>query len=124
MITKYFKKLEIKLEDYNHIIEDYIINKQIFTPEKGAIDGEVFFIDESRLEFLEVVIANIDTKNKYRYHYMDKANKMILRYDNAKHHPKLKTFPHHKHIITGAVVESNEPDIEEILIEIENHISD
>lgn len=39
MITKCFKKIERYLEAYGHIVEDYILNKQIFTREKGAIDG-------------------------------------------------------------------------------------
>jgi len=34
MITKYFKKLEACFEKYSHIIETYIVNKQIFTKEK------------------------------------------------------------------------------------------
>lgn len=122
MITKCFKKIERYLEAYGHIVEDYILNKQIFTREKGAIDGEVFFIDESRLDFLEVVNTNKPAKAKYRYHFMDEANKMVFRYDNARHHPELKTFPNHKHTQDGSVFENGEPDIKEILVEIEKHI--
>jgi len=123
MIAKYFNNLEGLLEGHYHIVEDYILNKQIFTQEKGTIDGEVFFIDESQLDFLEVVNTNKQAKSKYRYHYMDKSNEMIFRYDNAKHHPRIKTFPHHKHIMTRAVEGCNEPGIEEVLFEIGKHIS-
>ncbi len=36
MIAKYFKKLENSLTENSHIIEDYILNKQTFTQEKGS----------------------------------------------------------------------------------------
>ncbi len=123
MISKYFINLEDFLEGYRHIIEDYLINKQKFTREKGTIDGEIFFIDGSRLDFLEVVNTNIQTKGKYRYHYMNKANEMVFRCDNAKHYPGLKTFPHHKHVSNETVLENEEPYMRDILIEIEKLIS-
>ena len=34
----------------------------------------------------------------YRYHFQDKNNKLIFRYDNTPHFSHLKTFPHHKHL--------------------------
>ena len=121
MIAKYFKKLEGSLEQFSHIIEDYILNKQIFSQEKGTIDGEVFFTDESKMSFLEAVNTNKKEKEKYSYQYMNHENKLIFRYDNAKHHRQLKTFPHHKHTING-VSESSEIKIEYVLNEIESHI--
>ena len=123
MIAKHFKKIEGSLEKYSHIVEDYILNKQTFTQEKGAVDGEVFFNDESKLSFLEVVNTNKQEKEKYSYHYMDNENELIFRYDNAKHYRKIKTFPHHKHTSKG-VIGSTEPKIENVLSEIENHVTD
>ncbi len=40
------------------MIEDYILNKQTFTREKGAIEVDVFFCDNSQLNFNEVVNTN------------------------------------------------------------------
>lgn len=34
---------------------------------------------------------------KYSYSYI-KDDKLILRYDNAPHHPEIQTHPHHKHL--------------------------
>lgn len=59
----------------------------------------------------------VKEKLKYRYHYMNEANQLIFRYDNANHHPQIKTFPHHKHIKDG-VIESSEPHLFNILLEI------
>jgi len=121
MISKYFKKIEKILDDYNHIVEDYIINKQTFTLEKGAIESEVFFNDNSQLDFNEVVNTNQMNKQKYSYHYMNENKEMIFRYDNVQHHREIKTFPHHKHL-EKEIVESSEPDLEKVLEEIEKII--
>lgn len=118
MISKYFKNIENKIAIYNHIVEDYILNKQTFTQEKGAIVGEIFFIDNSQLDFNEVVNTNQNSKQKYSYHYMDKNKEMIFRYDNVQHHREIKTFPHHKHTEKG-IIESYEPDLKVVLTEIE-----
>jgi len=107
MIAKYFKRIQNSLDNYSHIIEDYILNKQTFTSEKGAIDGEVFFNNNSQLGFNEIINTNKTQKQKYSYHYMDENKELIFRYDNVKHHRKIKTFPHHKHTTNG-IVESSE----------------
>lgn len=121
MISKYFKKIENILDEYHHIIEDYIVNKQTFTQEKGAIEGEVFFNDNSQLDFNEVVNTNQNSKQKYSYHYMDENKELIFRYDNVQHHRDIKTFPHHKHT-KNSIEESKEPNLAKVLTEIEKEI--
>ncbi|OQY00047.1 MAG: hypothetical protein B6I24_00905 [Bacteroidetes bacterium 4572_128] len=121
MIKKYFKKIEKFLERFTHIIEDYIIHKEILSDNKGIIDGEVFFNNESRLDFMEAVDMNKNEKNKYSYHYMNNNNEMVFRYDNAKHHRELSTFPHHKHTKNG-IISSNEAKLDEVLSEIEKEV--
>jgi hypothetical protein len=49
---------------------------------------------------------------------MDKNNNLIFRFDNAKHHKELKTYPHHKHSF-DMVCESHEVDLFDILLEIQ-----
>ena len=57
-------------------------------------------VDGSTLQFLELIDRKDDEiiRPKYRFHFMDSADKMIFRYDNAPHHPEVATYPHHKHI--------------------------
>ncbi len=43
-------------------------------------------LDENTVELLD-----------YRFHWQDKDGKTIRRWDNARHHPGLRTFPHHMH---------------------------
>jgi len=49
---------------------------------------------------------------------MDKRKKPVFRYDNAPHHKKIPTFPFHKHLQNGKVIESSIPQFHEILEEI------
>jgi hypothetical protein len=45
----------------------------------------------------------------------------LFRYDNAPHHPKIKTHPHHKHIGPGDKISpSGEPSLAQVLEEIES----
>jgi len=52
---------------------------------------------------------------------MDKIQEMIFRYDNAKHHPEIETFPHHKHT-PKKVKQSTEPELIDVLLEIQDRI--
>lgn len=104
-------------------MEDYSLHKESFAQTKGSIEGEVYFNDNSQLDFNEVVNTHNHAKEKYAYHYMNKSKELIFRYDNVKHHPEVKTFPHHKHTPTG-LQECKEPNIGTVLSEIEKVILD
>ncbi len=45
---------------------------------------------------------------KYSYHWMSNDKKLLIRWDNAKHHPNLDNYPFHKHIGTTKNVEPSE----------------
>ena len=118
MILDYFIKVKDTLKRYSHIISDSSTEEKTYSEAKGFISGDVVFSDDSQLDFAEVKDIGEEGKKKYRYHYMDEDNNMIFRYDNAKHYPDLPTFPHHKHTPNG-VEESDEPNLDGILSEIE-----
>jgi hypothetical protein len=60
-------------------------------------------------------------KLRYAYHYQNADGGLILRYDNAPHHPHIPTHPHHKH--QGPAIEpAQPPDLSEVLREIEQLI--
>ncbi len=118
MITKFFDNVKIEIERKSHIVLSYYLNEKIYSEERGYIEGQLVFSDESRLDFLEVIDAGKSAKIKYRYHYMDGQNRLIFRYDNAMHHPEIPTFPHHKHL-NDLIQESEEPNITGVLSEIE-----
>ena len=56
---------------------------------------------------------------RYSYHVFDNKDDIVVRWDNAPHHTKIKTFPHHKH---EKVIESEEMDVEKTIKELEKII--
>jgi len=58
------------------------------------------------LELCEAVIGEAGQIRHlgYRYHFQDKQNNLVFRYDNTPHFQNLENFPHHKHLadkVTG-----------------------
>jgi len=122
MIDDYFENLEKTVLDFKRIIMSYGIYKKAYNEKQGFIKGDIVFSDNSQLCFIEVKDTEVNPKVKYRYHYMDKDNELIFRFDNAYHYKELKTFPNHKHI-GDEVYESNEPELYDIMIEIQKSIN-
>lgn len=80
-----------------------------------------FCFGRSYLDLYEAVSTEMGypVKIHYAYTYMQ-GGERIFRYDNAPHHPEIRTHPHHKH--TGArntLMPSPEPTLVQILDEIE-----
>jgi len=123
MIDDYFENLEKTVLDFKSIIKSYTIFKKAYNEKQGYIKGDIVFANNSQLCFIEVKNTEVKPKNKYRYHYMDKGKGLIFRYDNAYHHKELKTFPNHKHNISDEVCESPEPELYDILIEIQKSVN-
>ncbi len=62
--------------------------------------------------YVRIYISRVDYI--YSFHWQDKNNNLIIRWDNAPHHNNVSTFPHHKHI-GEQVTESYEVTVEEVL---------
>jgi hypothetical protein len=80
------------------VVATYALNTVQLSPNTGYVEGEIMFVDGSRLVFFEFwrrMVAGLD-REKYRYHLMDANNQLLFRYDDAPHHPGVATFPHHK----------------------------
>ena len=90
------------------------------TPLMGSVEGKLYFWDGSVLDIREVVtlVAGELEKVSYSYNYRRADGVLIFRYDNWPHHPKLSTFPHHKHV--GDRIEAaTAPDLSDVLREID-----
>jgi len=79
-------------------------------------------------ENLKVDIRWIISSKGLTYSYQLYSNKPILRWDNAPHFPKIKTYPHHFHNEKNEVFESELKgevfnDIKIIFTEIEKFIN-
>jgi len=51
-------------------------------------------------------IKFVRTENELLYSYQLFSDKPIIRWDNAPHYPKIKTYPHHFHKKDGNITES------------------
>lgn len=116
MIKEYFSAIEYAIQEFPDV-RSVSIRKKIFNIKQGVISGSIIFENGYRLDFVEVKNADIKSKVKYRYQYMDAANNLIFRYDNAPHHSGVETFPHHKHD-RNKIRSANEPTLLDILLEV------
>jgi len=82
------------------------------------------FWDGSLLEVEEALTTDrhLIIKVYYAYHCQRADGSLVLRYDNAPHHPELPTHPHHKHI-GERVIAAEAPDLSQVLREIEQIIN-
>ena len=59
----------------------------------------IILTDRNFVELTERVVevhGNLEV-TKYRHHWQDANGALIMRWDNAPHHPAVETFPHHLH---------------------------
>ena len=83
----------------------------------GFIQGSLEFVEGSRLFFKEYVdLQESIEKLSYSFHYQDRSNNLIFRYDNANHKPDLG-YIDHKHI-KNKIISSEVPNIEKVILEI------
>lgn len=117
MSLKRLSQLKVLLTDFPHVLNQKI-TYELGDPDEAYIKGEVILADGSKLalaEFLEKSKKGWKIE-RYRYHLMNKNNELIFRYDNAPHHPKIKTFPHHKHL-SEIVTLSQRPSFKKLMDE-------
>ncbi|HLA07980.1 MAG TPA: DUF6516 family protein [Anaerolineales bacterium] len=82
------------------------------------IRGILTLTGDYELHIAEYVITTPELKRlKYRYHLQSSDNQMIARWDNAPHHPEIKTHPDHLHV--GEKIKANPPmDIPQVLADV------
>ena len=92
------------------------------TSQVGLVRGDLYFANDSRLHFRELVEFRVDvvTRHMYSFHYQDSEEIMVFRYDDTEHYPDLPNFPHPKHVGSSQeVVSAQPPDLMSDLQEIE-----
>lgn len=92
---------------FDEISEDECYIRGVLTLNGGyQLHIAEYIVTEPKLERL-----------KYRFHLQAPNAKMIARWDNAPHHPKIKTHPNHLHV--GEKIKASPPvDIEQVLTEV------
>jgi hypothetical protein len=117
-LSKYLNEVEAAFSSLSSgYIERY--EEECLTPERVNLRIRVRFPRGQMLEWNEAVIAGEGHVDHlaYRYHFQDRGNRLIFRYDNTPHFPGLKTFPNHKHL-PDSVIPTNRPSVLEVLDEV------
>ncbi len=108
-IDHYFLDVRSKITDLSFIESENIVFEK-FGQNIGKIHGKILFRNLSLLEFLEMICISERRfeRPRYRFHWQDTKSKLIIRWDNAKHHPEISSYPHHKHILSEEKIEPSE----------------
>lgn len=124
LLTEYFAKLVKGIEEYSktNLIIDTDLHIDCRTEKIGIIKGVITFIDDSKLFFTEYLDVRYKIKKlTYSFHFQKKDGKLIFRYDNADHKPRLN-FNSHKHISSGEIAQSGIPELSDILEEVIDYL--
>lgn len=121
LLLLYLERLEAFVQKKVGALVEHF-RREILTPERANIRLRLRFENGRLLEISEAVIIRHNRLEwlDYRYHCQDEQNRMLFRYDNAPHFPRLSGFPEHKHLAED-VVSSPRPDIEDVLNEAERN---
>jgi len=122
VIQTYFNQIKAGIDRYaaTRFLLDAKLNLDLRSGDQGYLNGSIHFVGGSVLhfkEFVDVENANLD-KLMYSYHYQDSDDRLIFRYDNALHKPRLP-FTDHKHL-SGQIIEAQAPELADVLQEIFN----
>jgi len=116
-LREYHDTLNSSIVILNYKLETKIINDFLLILE-GSAETEIRLLDFVEVLRYDGVEVN---KKKYKYNFRSFNSKLIFRFDNAPHYPKIKSFPHHLHSVSE-VFESVEPTIYQVLQKIKKHI--
>jgi len=117
ILSQYIEDVETAVR----ILEDVYIERfevEILTFDRVNLRIRIRFAQGHLLELNEAIIAENESINSlgYRYHFQDDHNRLLFRYDNTPHYPKLDSFPHHKHLVEK-VISSKKPSPRSAIME-------
>ena len=120
MIQTYFAQIKSLIDQYaaTSFVLEARLNVDMRPGDQGYLTCTLTFTDDSKLhvsEYLDQTGESVD-KLMYTYHYQDADNRLIFRYDNARHKPALASAEH-KHLPTQ-IIAARAPTLDEVLTEI------
>jgi hypothetical protein len=117
LLSGYLSEIEHAVGE---LVDAYVelYEEEIITAERANFRIRIRMANEYLLELNEAVISETGHIKRlgYRYHFQDRYNNIVFRYDNTPHFPKLVSFPHHKHI-KNQVIEIDPPSIPNVIRE-------
>jgi len=117
-LTEYFAEIFQLTQSLVGVhVERY--EEQLLSATRGNLRLRLRFADQAWLEMSEAVLCTAGMLQwlSYRYHYQEPSG-LVLRYDNAPHHPEVVTHPDHKHV-GDDVLASSHPTIAQVWLEVQ-----
>jgi hypothetical protein len=118
-LSDYLQTVQAAINKLNNVyVEQY--EEEIIAPDRITLRIRVRFQNGAMLALNEAIIVNKEHLKHlgFRYHFQDRQNNLIFRYDNTPHFPKLESFPNHKHL-PDTVIEYNKPTILSVIKEVQ-----
>lgn len=124
MIEEYYQSL-LHLVAQARLVRAQEITLDTRSEHTTLIRGDLYFTDNSRLHFRELVKMEGSVQRlMYVYHYQRADATLIFRYDNTDHPTQFPDNPHHKHDGSQANMIAVEPsNLVPVLEEIERLIA-
>lgn len=116
LVEGYLQRISRLVEDIpNAEVEFYV--EQLLSTMRANLRFKLRWSEDAFLEVSEAIELRGDSLIwlSYRYHFQ--SVDLLLRYDDAPHHPELATHPEHRHQGTG-VGAGRHPDLEVFLQEV------
>lgn len=120
-INDYISDMESVIES-SPFIASYNLNIDKKSDEIAFISGIIELRNGSTLDFKEFIEVTGRSVEKYKYSYnFRKGAACLFRYDNAPdpRAKNIKSYPHHKHLSDGSMIESKRMNLSDVLNEIE-----
>jgi hypothetical protein len=120
VLSEYLQDIASAVQQLEDVyVERY--EEEILSPSRINLRIRIRFSSGELLEINEAAILKtyLIVYLGYRYHFQDKENHLIFRYDDTPHFPDLLTFPHHKHLPAN-VISTEKPSIFEVIEEAQS----
>ncbi len=116
-LAAYLDSIENALQNLTDVYAEKY-EEEILIVDRANLRIRLRFSNGSLLEINEAIMVEMQKLSflSYRYHYQNKQNQLIFRYDNTPHFPDLTTFPHHKHL-KNKVIAAEKPDLTDVITE-------
>jgi|SRR3990172_12571426 len=116
-LSKYLESVEGAIRKLERVyVERY--EEEILTAYRVNLRIRIRFQTGHMLELNEAIISEENQIRHigYRYHFQDRKNSVVFRYDNTPHFQEFDTYPHHKHL-SERVVAVDQPTILNVIAE-------
>ncbi len=114
---EYYITVQKAILSATHVIQSDISFDEI-SEEECYIRGSLTLTGGYQLHIAEYVVTEPKfNRLKYRFHLQTAKGKLIVRWDNAPHHPEIETHPDHLHV--GEKIKATSPmDISQVLANV------